>query len=142
MILQNLDVGDDLRVPDELSEGEKVGSMLFKTLVSGGVAGAISRTCTAPLDRLKVLLQVLFDVFVNRIFLEITFKREERWEVAFPFQVHSSNKNKLGVSSGLRLLLSDGGFLGLWRGNGMNVIKIAPESAIKFLTYERVSYKY
>lgn len=105
----NLDVGDDLRVPDELSEGEKVGYMLFKTLVAGGVAGAISRTCTAPLDRLKVLLQV-----------------------------HSSSKNKLGFSTGLRQLYSDGGFFGLWRGNGMNVIKIAPESAIKFLTYERM----
>ncbi|XP_063712476.1 mitochondrial adenyl nucleotide antiporter SLC25A25-like isoform X2 [Symsagittifera roscoffensis] len=105
----NLDVGDDLRVPDELPAKEKAGSMLLRTLISGGVAGAVSRTCTAPIDRLKVLLQV-----------------------------HSSYKNPLGVVSGFRQLISEGGATGLWRGNGMNVLKIAPESAIKFLTYEKM----
>ncbi len=30
-----------------------------KMLVSGGLGGAVSRTATAPLDRLRMLLQVL-----------------------------------------------------------------------------------
>lgn len=79
--------------------------MWWKHLVSGGLAGAVSRTCTAPLDRIKVFLQVRGSEF-NSILLCV------------------------------RHLLSEGGVLSLWRGNGMNVVKIAPESALKFWAYE------
>lgn len=53
-----LDIGDSLTVPDEFTEEEKKTGQWWKQLLAGGVAGAVSRTGTAPLDRLKVMMQV------------------------------------------------------------------------------------
>ena len=53
-----VDYGEDVGVPDDFSEEEIVTGAWWRHLVAGGVAGAVSRTCTAPLDRLKIFLQV------------------------------------------------------------------------------------
>ncbi|XP_006634939.1 mitochondrial adenyl nucleotide antiporter SLC25A24 [Lepisosteus oculatus] len=103
-----LDIGDSLTIPDEFTEEEKTTGMWWKQLSAGAMAGAVSRTGTAPLDRIKVFMQV-----------------------------HSSKTNKIGLVSGFKQMLKEGGVLSLWRGNGVNVIKIAPETAIKFMAYEQ-----
>uniref|UniRef100_A0A4W3I3N7 EF-hand domain-containing protein n=1 Tax=Callorhinchus milii TaxID=7868 RepID=A0A4W3I3N7_CALMI len=103
-----LDIGDSLTVPDEFTEEEKKTGIWWRQLVAGGMAGAVSRTGTAPLDRLKVLMQV-----------------------------HASKTNKMNMYDGFKQMLKEGGIISLWRGNGMNVFKIAPETALKFTTYEQ-----
>lgn len=103
-----LDIGEDTLVPDDFTETEMVSGMWWRHLVAGGVAGAVSRTCTAPLDRLKVFLQV------------------------------HGRRQFSSLSSCLRHMLHEGGLKSLWRGNGINVLKIAPESALKFMAYEQI----
>lgn len=104
-----LDIGENLTVPDEFSVKEKKTGMWWKQLMAGAMAGAVSRTGTAPLDRLKVFMQV-----------------------------HASKTNSMNVLSGLREMIKEGGLMSLWRGNGINVMKIAPETAIKFMAYEQI----
>ncbi|XP_056426224.1 mitochondrial adenyl nucleotide antiporter SLC25A23-like isoform X2 [Hyla sarda] len=104
-----LDIGESLAVPDEFSQKEIRSGMWWKQLLAGGVAGAVSRTGTAPLDRLKVLMQV-----------------------------HGTKASGLSILRGLQGMIEEGGVRSLWRGNGINVLKIAPESAIKFMAYEQI----
>lgn len=58
-----VDIGEDVLVPDDFTEHEMKAGMWWRHLLAGGVAGAVSRTCTAPLDRLKVFLQVCANPF-------------------------------------------------------------------------------
>jgi len=80
----------------------------LKHLFAGGVAGAVSRTSVSPLERLKILYQV---------------------------QPASQIRYK-GIWDSLRTILKEEGIMGYFKGNGTNVIRIFPYSAVQFAAYE------
>ena len=57
-----IDIGEQMTVPPEFTKKEKQSGEWWRHLVAGGIAGSISRLMTAPLDRLKILLQVIFSI--------------------------------------------------------------------------------
>ncbi|PWN32020.1 mitochondrial carrier [Meira miltonrushii] len=99
------------------------GDVALKFLLAGGIAGAVSRTATAPFDRLKIYL--------------ITTARAQ------PEALNSGSTSKIAtrgmsmLTEAVHALYREGGGLkAFWVGNGLNCLKIFPESAIKFLSYE------
>ncbi|KAJ1413791.1 Mitochondrial carrier protein [Sesbania bispinosa] len=70
-----------------------------------------SRTAVAPLERLKILLQVQ--------------------------NPHNIKYN--GTIQGLKYIWRTEGFRGLFKGNGTNCARIVPNSAVKFFSYEQAS---
>lgn len=95
----------------------------YKYLAAGGMAGAVSRTCTAPFDRLKVYL----------ITQTTSFSKSKQAQTA---ATQVAAKSQSTILMGLKNIYHQGGFRAFFVGNGLNVIKIVPESAIKFYVFE------
>ena len=100
--------GDGGQATDKFSKDETRSELWLRNLIAGAVAGGISRTFTAPFDRLKTVMQAL------------------------------GSRKQIRIIGGFQHMLNEGGVTSLWRGNGMNVLKIAPEAALKFAFYEEL----
>lgn len=85
----------------------RASTLSAKLLLSGGVAGAVSRTATAPIDRLKFILQV-------------------------------QDGQLITIRQGFSLMAAEGSYKAYFRGNGANVIKNVPETALKLTCNDRV----
>ncbi|EPS57662.1 brittle 1 protein-like protein, partial [Genlisea aurea] len=87
----------------------KISNPSLRRLISGGIAGAVSRTAVAPLETIRTHLMVgssgnsSFEVFNNIMKFE--------------------------------------GWTGLFRGNLVNVLRIAPSKAIELFVYDTVNKK-
>ncbi len=67
-----------------------------------------AKTSTAPLDRLKILLQV-----------------------------HHQSYKSYGIFNGFLAIYKNEGFLGYYKGNGAMMVRIFPYAAIQFMSYEQ-----
>lgn len=86
-------------------------SQAFKFLLAGGLAGAVSRTATAPFDRLKVFL----------------ITRSELTILAGDAPVTTQSLRGLKIITGaVSELYAEAGLKAFWVGNGLNVVKIFP----------------
>eukprot|EP00668_Euglena_longa_P047608 GGOE01063490.1.p1 GENE.GGOE01063490.1~~GGOE01063490.1.p1 ORF type:complete len:479 (-),score=115.02 GGOE01063490.1:503-1939(-) len=83
------------------------------TFTSGAVSGIVSRTATAPLERLKILAQL---------------RGNHRGADLLPA--------RWGVLSGIRAMQQEGGIPSLFRGNLANCLKVAPQGGIQWFVFE------
>ena len=87
-------------------DAEKQTKLNVITFLSGTLAGITSRTLTAPIDRVKLMMQLKSHGSIGSHVNNIMKERRDRFKV-FAF----------------------------WRGNLTNCIKMAPETAIKFTAH-------
>ncbi|KAH8904030.1 mitochondrial carrier [Coniochaeta sp. PMI_546] len=94
--------------------------------LAGAVSGGVSRTATAPLDRLKVYLLVNTQTSTT-----VAIDAVKRGRI-----VAALRSSYRPIGDAVVTLWKAGGFRTFFAGNGLNVIKIMPESAIRFGSYE------
>lgn len=81
--------------------------------VAGAIAGAAAKTVTAPLDRIKLLMQT-HGVRVGQ----------------------QSAKKAIGFAEAITMIGKEEGMKGYWKGNLPQVIRIIPYSAVQLFAYE------
>ncbi|RLN13034.1 hypothetical protein C2845_PM09G18230 [Panicum miliaceum] len=82
----------------------KIGNPHLRQLVSGAVAGAVSRTCVAPLETIRTHLMV--------------------------------GSNGDSMTEVFQSIMNTEGWTGLFRGNLVNVIRVAPSKAIELFAFD------
>lgn len=82
---------------------------LVASFVAGGAAGAVSRTIVSPFERMKIILQLQ--------------QQGGHYARFFPT---------------LSKMWQEEGWRGMFRGNGLNCIRVVPYSAVQFCTYTSV----
>jgi len=93
-------------------ESQQTLNATLLQLACGGIAGATARTLTAPIDRVKILMQTQHITYAGQ---------PEKYQ---------------GLLQSFRTIFQEEGFARLWRGNTANVIRVIPYSATQFASYD------
>lgn len=96
-----------------------------KVLLCGAVAGAASRSSVSPLERVKIIMQVQ-DIMGGGGGTSAPADR--------------ARFNSIG--QGLRYIYQTEGFMGFYKGNGTNVVRILPYSSTQFLVFDLIKRRY
>lgn len=128
----------------------------FGFFLAGGLSGVVSRTCTAPFDRIKVFLIARTDlsstIMHNKKMLAeqvasgasrqaIEKAREQLLQSEREARIKQAEKPlhktiRSPMNQAIRTLWKQGGLRAFYVGNGLNVMKVFPESAMKFGSFE------
>ena len=89
--------------------GAKPKKSFMADFMIGGISAAVSKTIVAPIERVKLLLQVQD--------ASTTIKAEDRYN---------------GIGDCFSRVIKEQGFASLWRGNLANVVRYFPTQALNF----------
>ncbi|KAL6450642.1 SAL1 Calcium-binding mitochondrial carrier SAL1 [Candida maltosa Xu316] len=129
----------------------------FKYFLAGGLAGVVSRTCTAPFDRIKVFLIARTDLTSTILHSKSEIARQiasgaeshviEALQMEKAAEIRAAKTASADgarvaktirspIVQAVRTIWKQGGLKAFYVGNGLNVMKVFPESAMKFGSFE------
>lgn len=148
-------------IPEELdlsSEGDVTPINQFFNgigfFLAGGLSGVVSRTCTAPFDRIKVFLIARTDLASTVLHSKSEIEKQiytssgKRSMQAAGKQLMDSTRDALyriaehpktirsPIIQAARTIWKQGGLKAFYVGNGLNVLKVFPEASMKFGSFE------
>lgn len=105
-----------MKPQDDSDKAVREAANMSRLMVCGGLAGMIAKTATNPLERIKILSQT----------------------------GEHGGKGKQSVTGIFRSIIQNEGILGLWRGNGANLLRVFPAKAVVFSCndkYKQMMYR-
>lgn len=94
-----------------MAQKDSMMTAFIKDFTAGGVSGAIAKTCTAPIERVKLIIQT---------------------QDANPLIKSGEVPRYTGIGNCFARVYSEQGFAAFWRGNLTNVIRYFPTQAFNF----------
>lgn len=82
-----------------------------KSFAAGGISGAVAKTCTAPIERVKLIIQT---------------------QDANPRIISGEIPRYTGISNCFTRVASEQGIAAFWRGNFVNILRYFPTQAFNF----------
>jgi len=101
---------------------ERKSNPVGHKFIAGAATGIITKTITAPIERMKILFQVQ----------GIKFLKTKLPGLGTPPAQNTQPVYGRTMYSGFSKILRDDGIRGLWRGNNANCIRVMPTYAVKF----------
>jgi len=83
-----------------------VANKSVRLLLCGGIAGCVTKTSVAPLERMKILYQL--------------------------DGMRGGTRKYTSIFSSFKTVIKEEGVVSLWKGNGANVVRVIPVYALKF----------
>ncbi|CAK6973461.1 LOW QUALITY PROTEIN: calcium-binding mitochondrial carrier protein SCaMC-1-like [Scomber scombrus] len=152
-----LDTGEQLTIPDEFSEEEKKSGYVWRQLMAGALAGSVSRTGTAPLDRLKVFRQIKYmmrdnhdskSLRIHERFVAGSLAGAIAQTAIYPMEVLKTRLTlrKTGQYSGIidcaKQILQREGVMAFYKGYVPNLLGIVPYAGIDLAVYETLKFSW
>lgn len=94
---------------DKKKEASAMGFVV--DFLAGGISGAVAKTCTAPIERVKLIIQT---------------------QDANPRIISGEVPRYTGIGNAFTRIASEQGIKAFWAGNGVNVLRYFPTQAFNF----------